>query len=80
MESGHEACSCTACQASISGSEPAGSLFFFFFFFLFFSFFSFFFPFFPFFSLFFSFFLIFKFPAFLLSSSKKHPQIEILLF
>lgn len=32
-----------------------------------------------FFFLFFSF-LIFKFPAFLLSSSEKHPQIEILLF
>lgn len=29
MESGHEACSCTACQASISGSEPAGSFLFF---------------------------------------------------
>lgn len=29
MESGHEACSCTACQASISGSEPAGSFFIF---------------------------------------------------
>lgn len=72
MASGHEACSCTACQASISGSEPAGSFFFFPFFSLFFLFFPFFFPFFS--------FSIFKFPAFLLSSSEKHPQIEILLF
>lgn len=35
MESGHEACSCTACQASISGSEPADSFLFFYFLFYF---------------------------------------------
>lgn len=35
MESGHEACSCTACQASISGSEPAGYFLFFIFLFYF---------------------------------------------
>lgn len=37
MKSGHEACSCTACQASISGSEPAGSFYFIFLFYFYFS-------------------------------------------
>lgn len=35
MKSGHEAYSCTACQASISGSEPADSFLFFYFLFYF---------------------------------------------